>query len=75
MTAQPPAICAPPAELVAACHARAAVIERIADADEQPLPGEIPFLSRELFDLRQRLAEIDHDIAERVCAWLLGDCA
>ena len=75
MTAQPPAICAPPAELIAVCHARAAIVERIDDADEQPLPGEIPFESRELFDLRQRLGEIDHDIAGRVCAWLLGHCA
>jgi hypothetical protein len=75
MTARSPAICAPPAELIAACHARAAIVERIDDADEQPLPYEIPFESRELFDLRQRLAEIDQDIAERVCAWLLGHCA
>ena len=75
MSAQPPAICEPPAELIAVCHARAAIVERIDDADEQPLPDEIPFEGRKLFDLRQRLAGIDHDIAERVSAWLLGHCA
>ena len=75
MSAQSSAICAPPAELIAACHARASIVERIDDAGEESLPDEIPFESRELFDLRQRLGEIDHDIAGRVCAWLLGHCA